>query len=46
MSQKPEKLYGLLGHPLIHSFSQIYFNQKFAAENSSAEYINFDIPGV
>ena len=46
MSQKPEKLYGLLGHPLIHSFSQIYFNQKFAAENISAEYINFDIPDI
>ena len=46
MSQKPEKLYGLLGHPLIHSFSQTYFNQKFAAENISAEYINFDIPDI
>ena len=46
MSQRPEKLYGLLGHPLTHSFSQIYFNQKFAAENICAEYINFDIPDI
>ena len=40
----PEKLYGLLGYPLVHSFSQTYFNQKFEAENISAQYINFEIP--
>lgn len=42
----PEKLYGLLGYPLVHSFSQNYFNQKFEAENIDAEYINFEIPDV
>ena len=42
----PEKLYGLLGYPLVHSFSQNYFNQKFESENTDAEYINFEIPDV
>lgn len=42
----PEKLYGLLGYPLVHSFSQNYFNQKFEAENIDAEYINFEIPDI
>lgn len=42
----PEKLYGLLGYPLVHSFSQNYFNQKFKSENIDAEYINFEIPDV
>lgn len=46
MPQSPEKSYGLIGHPLIHSFSKTYFNQKFEAENISAEYINFDIPEI
>ena len=42
----PEKLYGLLGYPLVHSFSQTYFKQKFEAENISAQYINFEIPDI
>lgn len=42
----PEKLYGLLGYPLVHSFSQNYFNQKFESENIDAEYINFEIPDI
>ena len=42
----PEKLYGLLGYPLVHSFSQNFFNQKFESENIDAEYINFEIPDV
>lgn len=36
--------YGLLGHPLGHSFSQKYFTEKFAREGINAEYMNFDIP--
>ena len=39
-SQK--QLYGLLGYPLIHSFS----NEKFIAENIPAEYINFEIDKI
>ena len=36
----------MLGYPLVHSFSQNYFNQKFESENIDAEYINFEIPDV
>jgi shikimate dehydrogenase len=38
--------YGLIGYPLNHSFSKSYFNDKFAAENIDAEYINFEIPSI
>lgn len=46
MKQKDEKLYGLIGYPLIHSFSQTFFNQKFQAEGINARYVNFEIPGI
>ena len=36
-------LYGLIGYPLVHSFSLDFFNQKFVAENIDAQYINFEI---
>jgi shikimate dehydrogenase len=38
--------YGLIGNPLKHSFSKGFFNDKFAAENIAAEYINFEIPSI
>jgi shikimate dehydrogenase len=38
--------YGLIGYPLKHSFSRGYFNEKFAAENINAEYVNFEIPSI
>ncbi len=38
--------YGLIGYPLGHSFSRNYFNQKFAAENIDAQYVNFEIPDI
>lgn len=38
-----QNLYGLIGNPLVHSFSQNYFNQKFLAEGIDALYINFEI---
>lgn len=41
-----KKLYGLIGYPLIHSFSKEYFNNKFQAENLNAEYVNFQIPSI
>ncbi len=40
------KLYGLLGHPLGHSFSRAFFNDKFAREGIDAEYLNFDIESI
>lgn len=39
-------LYGLIGFPLGHSFSQDYFNQKFEAEGIDARYVNFEIPEI
>lgn len=41
-----KKLYGLIGFPLEHSFSQMFFNQKFEAENINAEYRNFELPDI
>ena len=38
-----ERLYGLIGYPLVHSFSMDFFNEKFAAEDIDAQYINFEI---
>lgn len=35
--------YGLVGYPLSHSFSEAYFNQKFAAEDIPASYRNFEL---
>ena len=38
--------YGLIGHPLSHSFSKGYFEGKFKELGLNAEYINFDFPSV
>ena len=38
--------YGLIGYPLKHSFSIVYFNEKFQSENIDAEYVNFEIPRI
>lgn len=40
------KVYGLIGYPLTHSFSKRFFNDKFAAEDIDAEYINFELPDI
>ena len=39
-------IYGLIGYPLVHSFSLDYFNQKFLAEDIDAQYINFEIENL
>ena len=40
-------LYGLIGYPLSHSFSQRYFRQKFAEEGlKNADYRLFELPKV
>lgn len=41
-----KELYGLIGYPLGHSFSQGYFNNKFTGEGINAEYLNFEIPSI
>ena len=33
--------FGIIGYPLLHSFSARYFNEKFAAEKIDAEYSLF-----
>ena len=38
--------YGLVGHPLGHSFSAGYFAEKFAREGIDATYTNFDLPDI
>lgn len=40
------KIYGLIGHPLGHSFSKDYFNRKFESEAINAQYINYDLSDV
>jgi shikimate dehydrogenase len=38
------KKYGLIGHPLTHTFSPAYFQEKFEKEGIAASYEAFDIP--
>ncbi len=38
--------YGLIGYPLKHSFSIVYFNEKFQSDGIDAEYVNFEIPVI
>ena len=35
--------YGLIGHPLGHSFSKDYFTKKFEREGLDCEYNNYDL---
>ncbi len=46
MAFSEKKLYGLIGYPLTHSYSRVYFNNKFESEGIDAEYINFELPDV
>ena len=39
-------LYGLIGYPLVHSFSRDFFNRKFEAEGIDAQYLNFEIQDI
>lgn len=38
--------YGLIGHPLGHSFSARFFAEKFSAEGISARYDNYDLADI
>ncbi|MBQ7742510.1 MAG: shikimate dehydrogenase [Bacteroidaceae bacterium] len=38
--------YALIGYPLIHSFSQQYFTEKFEHENIRARYLNMEMQSV
>lgn len=35
--------YGLIGFPLVHSFSRQFFSEKFRTEGIDAQYLNFEI---
>ena len=39
-------LYGLIGQSLSHSFSSLFFNQKFSDENIEASYSNFELESL
>ena len=39
-------IYGLIGHPLGHSFSRQFFADKFESEQIDADYRNFDISSI
>lgn len=38
--------YGLIGYPLVHSFSISYFNEKFKNEGINAIYENYEISSI
>jgi shikimate dehydrogenase len=38
--------FGLLGYPLLHSFSKIWFNDKFDRERIDAHYDTYPIPSI
>ena len=42
------RLFGLVGYPLTHSFSQSYFTQKFSSMGMGDvfAYENFSIPDI
>lgn len=41
------KIYGLIGYPLSHSFSQKYFTEKFKKENiTDCEFRNFPLESI
>lgn len=38
--------FGLIGYPLTHSFSKVYFNDKFLSESIEAVYENFPLKSI
>lgn len=40
------QIFGLIGHPLGHSFSSSFFNDIFCRKGMDAEYLNFDIEDI
>lgn len=40
------KKFGIIGHPLGHSFSPSYFNEKFQNEGIDAVYEKYDLPVI
>ena len=47
MQQASTRLFGLIGYPLEHSFSEAYFSEKFYREGiTNTEYRAFPLPGA
>jgi len=46
ITSRQADLYGLIGYPLGHSFSQKFFTEKFSAEKISAEYKLFPVEHI
>lgn len=41
------KTFGLIGYPLVHSFSKDFFSEKFVREGlSDCQYLNFEIDSI
>ena len=41
------RLFGLIGYPLTHSWSEIYFSRKFAEEGiTNAKYSLFELKDI
>ena len=40
------KKYGLVGHPLGHSFSRRFHNERFSRMGIDAEYVNYDLEDI
>ena len=40
------KEYGIIGHPLGHSYSPTFFNEKFAEKGIKSQYLTFDIDSI
>lgn len=39
-------VYGIVGNPLVQSFSPKFFNEKFKTEGINAQYLKFEIPDI
>lgn len=39
-------IYGIVGNPLVQSFSPNFFNEKFKIENIDAQYLKFEISDI
>ena len=40
------KQYGIIGNPLHHSYSKVYFNEKFQEFDIDSHYENFQLPTI
>ncbi len=40
------KEYGIIGHPLVHSYSPTFFNEKFVQKGIKSQYLAFDIDSI